>query len=260
MKEWRISQGFLAEQRETLSDREFQVLYKAEFPETSEDALINWEWIQKAQEAPKEAPKEAPGGEIIIAGCDIAEQGNDLTVVTVVAQNKENKTYRVLNISSWGKTDLMPTVAKITPILKQYKVELVRVDATGVGSGVYSRLDELLREGIVTAKVEAHKGGLSPHNDAAKIRFLNQKAESYWHLRSLFEAGKINIPVHRVLISELSKMKWELTSAEKIRIRDPGDKEGDTAENKSPDFADSLNIAVWGGGVPALMFSNVTFK
>ena len=171
--------------------------------------------------------------------------GNDLTVVTVVIRDKITSKYRVAYIDSWGKTDLMPTIGKILPIIDKFNPVKIAIDATGVGSGVYSRLEELKREGRIKANVSPFKGGLSPSREETKQRFLNAKAEAYWHLRKLFEDGKIQIPKSRELISQLSKMKWELTSSDKIRIRDPGTKEGDTAEEKSPDFSDSLNIAVW---------------
>jgi hypothetical protein len=251
LREGRISQEFLREQRETLTDREFQVLYKAEFPETSEDALINWEWIERAH---KEAGKEIIDPEVY-AGIDVAEQGNDLTVITIGRKDKEMGNWSVLAIESWGKTDLMPTVAKVVPILERYGVSLCRVDANGVGAGVYGRLEELRREGRVKSRIEPFKAGMSPHTAVAKERFINANAESFWYLRGLFEAGKITIPTHRELINQLSKMKWELTSAQKIRIRRPGEKMGDTAEAKSPDFADSLNIMCWGGGSQRLVFN-----
>ena len=97
--------------------------------------------------------------------------------------------------------------------------------------------------------VEAHKGGLSPSTSVAKERFLNCKAESYWHLRKLFEDGKMSILSHRDLVKQLALMRWEMTSSEKIKIVDPSE--------KSPDFSDSLNIAVWVGGKPSLVFGNL---
>jgi hypothetical protein len=240
LNEGRITIEFLNEQRSQLTDREFQILYKAEFPETSEDALIDWKWIEHAYKTPMEIEGT------IIMGADIAEQGNDWTVVTIAIKDNLNR-YKVIDVQSWGKTDLMPTVGKIMPLINKYKPKRINIDATGVGSGVYSRLEELKAEGRLDATINAFKGGMSPDQEENKERFLNIKAESYWHTRKLFEENKISIPQNRELISQLSKMKWELTSSEKIRIRDPGTKEGDTSEEKSPDFSDSLNICLWEG-------------
>jgi hypothetical protein len=261
LPEGRTTQAFIDEQQSILTDREFKVLYEADFPSTAEDALIEWEWIDDATRLihPPATIKET------VIGVDVAEQGNDLTVVTVVEKDKTLNTYKVLSIQSWGKTDLMPTVAKLLPIVDTFKPTLIRVDATGVGSGVYSRLAELHGENRILCRIDAHKGGVASTSHTFKERFINVKAESYWHLRKLFEDHKITIPNHRELLNQLSKMKWELTSSEKIRIRDPGTKEGDVAEEKSPDYADSLNIACYGGGT-ALVFgvlntpNNVTIQ
>jgi hypothetical protein len=242
LAEGRISQEFLDEQRSQLSEREFQVLYEAVFPETSTDALIDWNWIERAF---KTAPDAFASAIEVVAGVDVAEQGNDLTVISIGTKDTALNRYRVEKIESWGKLDLMPTVGRLIPLLNEFKVERVAIDATGIGSGVYSRLEELKREGKISCRVEAFKGGMSPSSEQSKERFLNLKAEAYWHLRKLFEENKIFIPKHSVLTGQLSKMKWELTSSEKIRIRDPGTKEGDSAEEKSPDFSDSLNIMCW---------------
>lgn len=255
LKEGRITQTFLDEQKQTLGEDSlfYKVLYRAEFPETSADALIDWKWIQAAQK-----PSEVTGE--IVAGADIAEQGDDLTVVTIGIKDKETGRIKVTHIESWGKTDLMPGVAKLLPILEQHKVTRITIDANGVGSGFYSRLDELKREGKLKCKIIAYKGGLASDTDEKKDKYINIKAESYWTLRSLFEAGKIFIPNHSTLIKQLSQMKWERTTAMKIRIRDPGDKEGDTAENKSPDFSDSLNLMNWEGSKAPVSFGFVNLS
>lgn len=254
LKEGRVSESFIEEQKATLTDVEFEILYKAEFPLSAIDSLISWEWIDAASKK-----TEMFAGEVI-AGLDVAEMGMDLTVITIGIREKATGRYRVIFVDSWSKIDLMPTVAKTLPLLQQHGVSKIMVDATGVGSGVYSRLEELKREGKIGCRVEAFKGGLSPEKELERERFLNLKAQSYWHLRKLFEDGKVQIPKHREMISQLSKQKWELTSSEKIRIRDAGEKEGDTAERKSPDFADSLNLMCWEGTRSALIFANVGFK
>jgi hypothetical protein len=278
LAEGRVTQDFIEEQKSQLTGREFQVLYDANFPDSSEDQLIDWAWINgsigkifappdEILPIPEVVPKSATTTsnplvkkvvdmeipevplKVMRIGVDVAERGNDLTVVTVAEKDTRLNNYTVKAIYSWGKCDLMPTVGKIMPILQKWQTPhtLVNVDANGVGSGVYSRLDELRREKKLTCEIRAFKGGMSCTNDEKKQRFLNLKAESYWHLRKIFEDGKISIPENKDLISQLNKMKWELTSSEKIRIRDPGTKTGDTAEEKSPDYADSLNLCVFPG-------------
>jgi len=49
-EEERISRQFLEEQRADLTPIEFRILYEAEFPDETEDALLKWKWIKDAVE------------------------------------------------------------------------------------------------------------------------------------------------------------------------------------------------------------------
>jgi hypothetical protein len=249
LEEGRITKEFLEEQRGQLTPREFQVLYDANFPETAEDQLIDWDWIERATKQQFDFKGQ------IWAGLDVAEQGNDSTVFTVGFYDKEFHRFRILAIEHWEKQDLMPTVGKVLALIDKWNVNRIQVDANGIGNGVYSRLQELRFEGRIKCDVIAFKGGMSADSDRDKERFLNIKAQAYWQLRSLFEEGKIGILNDRQLVFQLNHQKWELTSAMKIRIRDAGEKEGDTAEKKSPDFADSLNLMCFEGKTPFMMAS-----
>ena len=108
------------------------------------------------------------------------------------------------------------------------KSDILNVDSIGVGAGVYSRLKELGYRAVSVRVSQA------PTRDSE--RYLNQKAQRYWLLRSLFEENMIEIPNNHNLVSELSKMRYEFTSTGKIRIIDP--------EQKSPDFADAIMLCL----------------
>jgi phage terminase large subunit len=181
-------------------------------------------------------------------------------VVTVGFFDKTSGKYDVSDVFSWSQVETMVSVGKIVEIIKSKNVNRITVDSSGIGAGVYSRLQELKSEGAINCSVVEYRGGRTPSSPEAQRRFLNEKAEAYFHLRDLFEKKLIRIPKHGVLIGQLGSMKWELTSSMKVRIRDPGTMEGDTAEEKSPDFADSLCYLVWGGGVPPLFFGSLDVK
>jgi len=217
LKEGRITQQYVEEQRSLLTDIEFTILYKAEFPEDAEDTLIKWEWINAARKKnfDFDAPQE-------IAGLDVAEMGVDLTVLTK-ALTEKNK-YRIINIKSWGKKDTMQTVGMVLPEID--KKTNIQVDEIGVGKGVADRLREL------NYRCTGIKVGRSAITE--KDRFLNQKSEFYWTMRKAFEEGRVSIPSNNKLIEQLRKMRYEITSAGKIHILDP--------QSKSPDFADSLML------------------
>jgi hypothetical protein len=219
--EGRIDENFLSEQRSILSDNEFKVLYEAEFPMSGEDALIRWDWIQRSF-----VDGPVPDGDVFF-GVDVAEAGNDLSVCTQVV--KCDGVYWVKAIDFWRKVDTMDTAKMVEELVSVDGYNKVFVDAIGVGKGV---ADSLVERGV---KVVPVKVGMAPVRE--RERFLNQKAEFYWKLRTLFEDGSIRLlgcKNRERLVNELLMMKYELTSNGKIRIVDP--------EQKSPDFADSLML------------------
>jgi hypothetical protein len=65
----------------------------------------------------------------------------------------------------------------------------------------------------------------------------------------LFEQDLISIPNDSKLISQLSQMRYQFTSAGKIQIIDP--------ENKSPDYADSLMLTISAHGNPEVLVGKI---
>jgi len=230
LSEKRISQDFIDEQKSILTDREFGILYRAEFPEESEDQLIHWSWIQEAIKSEKKLIGE------VVAGADIAEKGNDTTVLTIGIKDKLTGEYETTKIMHWDQAETMTTVGRIAEAIKEMGIKRITVDSSGIGAGVYSRLQELRSEKVINCIVKDYRGGKSPSNKASQARYLNQKAEAYFNLRELFEKKKIKLIKDNKLVDELTKMKWELTSSMKIKILDPGTSAEDTAEEKSPDY------------------------
>jgi len=153
----------------------------------------------------------------------------------------------------WDQAETMTTVGRIAEAIKEMGIKRIRVDSSGIGAGVYSRLQELRSEKVINCIVKDYRGGKSPTNKASQARYLNQKAEAYFNLRELFEKKKIKIIKENMLIDQLTKMKWELTSSMKIKILDPGTSAEDTAEEKSPDYSDSLCYMCWEGGTPSMV-------
>ena len=277
LAEGRISQEFLEEQRKILTKNEFMILYEAQFPEESEDALLRTVWIEEALkrrfdwDAPFRKEQElrallqariaAGEGESslvpvleklgygasaayemvlnvkqkarqelikvpkVVMGVDVAEMGLDSTVITV-ARAFEGR-LELIDVQWWDKKDTMVTAGKVDELAKKYKPGVINVDATGVGSGVAARLQEL------GWNARAIKVGASATNDRNKARFSNLKAEYFWRMRDLFEQGQIAIVSKGKLVEQLALMRYEVGSTAKIRIVDP---------DKSPDFADSLML------------------
>lgn len=260
VKEGRFSQDYIDEQQEILTAREFKILYEAKFPEESEDQLIMYDWIQDAITKPN---NNLTGQ--LICGVDVARSGMDSTVFTYGVKTKEN-TYHVTGIKRYDQQDTMQTVSKLLQLHKDQQFDRITIDAGGLGAGVYDRLIELKQEHKLQCRIISYEGGRSSSQDfkhktkkvkQIRTRFLNIKSEAYFRLRSFFEESRIKIIKHHTLVDQLNKMKWGLTSSEKIRIYDPGTKSGDTAEEKSPDYADSLCYFCWEGRKTGLVFGNL---
>ncbi len=122
----------------------------------------------------------------------------------------------------------MATANRVSLIVP--KTENLNVDSIGAGAGVHSRLFELGH------KANSILVSMAPTNEMD--RYLNQKSQRWWHIRTLFEQDLISIPNNPKLISQLSQMRYEFTTTGKIKIVDP--------EGKSPDYADSLMLTLIG--------------
>ena len=198
----------------------------AEFPEEAEDTLILLSWVEAAIE--RELKAEGPKG----LGVDVAgrEPGNDWTVLTAIQGGK------VLEIIGYQGKDTMETAGRTMRMMNKWDIPsyCVCVDDTGVGNGV---TDKLNQEGFK----------INPINNANKADkpelFNNISSEMHWEMRKLFEKGLIDIPDNPQLISQLPARKYEVPSG-KIKIESKKDML--TRQLKSPDFADSLVLAIKG--------------
>jgi hypothetical protein len=133
----------------------------------------------------------------------------------------------------------MPTANHVSLIVP--KAEQINVDSIGVGAGVYSRLLELGHK-AVSVRVS-----MAPTSEAN--RYINQKSQRWWRLRTIFENDLISIPNNPKLISQLSQMRYQFTTAGKIQIIDP--------DGKSPDYADSLMLTISAHGSPEVLLGKI---
>lgn len=195
-----------------------------EFPEISDDTLIQPKWIAAAQERSIERDHKPR------IGADIARMGTDESVVF----QREGGWARA--IWSAHKMDTMTTTGHLVKLfIEANKASsgehvVMQVDADGLGAGVYDRMVELNHE------VCEFRGGMAAIDSD---RFLNRRAECYWMLRERFERGEMDIdPDDDLLASQLGSIKWALTSRGQIKIESKDDmrKRG----MPSPDRADAL--------------------
>jgi hypothetical protein len=156
----------------------------------------------------------------------VARFGQDETVIV----HRQGMVARLHKITH--QEDTMVTTGRIIQALRDTNATEARIDADGLGAGVYDRLHEQkypakeMRSGFKAIDSE---------------QFLNTRAEWYWNLRKLFEAKEIDIGTDEDLASQLSKLKYKITSKGQIQIESK--EEMKRRGLRSPDRADALMLA-----------------
>lgn len=78
---------------------------------------------------------------VIRLGCDISRLGSDDTCVVLYEGNPAKGEAKLQLIDKWGSSDLVTTAKRIHELAKQYGATEVRVDANGIGGGVFDNLN-----------------------------------------------------------------------------------------------------------------------
>ena len=201
-----------------------------DFWEQGTDNIIPLSWIMSAVNA--EVDNNGPWE----FGQDVARFGDDRSVLT----EKKGKTIYPQQV--WGKKDTMETVGIIAnAMLRRYiyvestvALAVIKVDADGIGSGVFDRLAEL---GYAVYGLMSAKRAI---ND---VRFYNYRSEMWFHARAVFkrqydEGNVLSIPDDDELIEELSGMKYKIHSDGR-EIAEPKE-DYKKRSGKSPDKGDSF--------------------
>lgn len=231
VREGRFTKEQVEQARAELAPVRFKVLMEAEFPDTIEQGLFNFSWIKDALARSFDFDE---GDGVSIWGLDVADQGNDLTVLTKTIQKGEY--IRVTDIYSWNKKDPTETTEKVKELMPP--TDEIHIDTVGVGSGVHSNLKHSPWNDL--GDVQGINGGSSPRKQH-KDEFANLLAKRYWNLREVFQKGLISIELDpssndlETLTTQLKSIQWENKGSGKKAIIKP---------DKSPDHADSLMYAL----------------
>lgn len=194
----------------------------AEFPLTSDDNLIQVKWINEAIERDLSGFAFVEQGK---ASMDVARSGPDESTLGWWRSG----VFRIIK-SQRGVGDTMILVGWLSKFFADHPAARGIVDADGLGSGVFDRAREL------SLPISAFYAGRRAFN---KKKFVNRRSEQWWGVRTLFEAGLVDIdPEDEVLQSQLGSIKWSLDSAGRISVETK--KEMKARGLPSPDRADTL--------------------
>jgi len=210
-----------------------------EFPDQGEESLIARSWLDAAADRHEAGAFNQEAQTEAVVAIDPARYGPDSTVLAV------RRGPRLGRLAEWRGVSTMETVGKIEEELRKEYVRpnpqqawepeawgMVVVDVVGLGAGVLDRLEE---KGFRT---HPYNGGTFGGKQA---KFLNLRAESYWHLRTLLEEGKIALPRDPALFQELLALRWRPTSDGKVRMEAKIELKGRLG--RSPDRADAVVMA-----------------
>lgn len=193
----------------------------AEFPDASEDTLIPWGAITRAQQRAMDS-REVP-----ILSVDVARYGSDETVVG----ERRGPIFRVR--STHARTSTTETTGLAIAALRDTGACEVRVDGDGIGGGV---VDELAEQDQPVVEMRSGLAALDAD------MFKNSRAEWWWGLRQRFEDDDVDVDADDdELAGQLAQMKYSYTSRGQVKVET---KEEMRARGlPSPDRADTCMLA-----------------
>jgi hypothetical protein len=216
----------------------FRVKVLGLFPKVSEDVLIPYEWIERANLRWKQKVESGykPRTQALV-GMDVAGMGRDSSVLCPRYRNFVSK-FDVHQ--SGGKADHMHVAGMGANYLRAHKKTLLFIDTIGEGAGVYSRLEELgFDERIYSAKNSESAKGL--HDVTGEYTFANMRAYLMWCVRDwLNPKNGFNacLPPCDQFAEEATSTKWKFLSSGSIIIEPKEDIKAKIG--RSPDYMDAL--------------------
>lgn len=184
--------------------------------QSSESSFINSVYVREARKANLE-----PVG-AVVCGVDPAAGGKDSTAI-VIRQGR-----KVLEARRFKHPDLMAVVGRCVDVLNEYQIDMMFVDAVGLGLGVHSRLVEM---GYGDRVIDVKASRRADEPDA----YVNKRAEMWDRMAQWFDDGA-DIPNNDIFESDLLSLKAEYDSSRRLKMQSK------QALKHSPDLADALSF------------------
>ena len=202
----------------------YQIKVKGEFPTAGEALLIPPSYLDEME---NNKPNDVKGFPIEF-GLDVGR--SNAASVLCIRQG--------LNVLKWDErrkkgrvTDTNEICGWVVGYINEFDPSAVKVDAIGIGAGVYDNL-KLIYGNMIVAVI-----GSQSAEDEFRDRYLNLRAQGYWELREKIPHIYGKTWPDRV-ISELGNIHTKSTTNAKIKIES---KEEMLARSmKSPDYADAM--------------------
>lgn len=207
-----VDDGFVEEQRSTLSELEYRQEIEGEFVEAA-DTFFPRELVAGAIDP----DATFRGRNSVTLGVDLARHGHDRTVILPV--DGDGVVGPIHRSTDWS---LSEGAARVASLVEEYDVKRVVVDETGVGAGAV----EMLEADVGRALVEG-------------VKFtIDRKQSLYNSLKAALDEGNVTLPDDRLLRQELTDLEYEMTRGGKTKIGHP--------DGGHDDHPDALALAVDG--------------
>lgn len=230
----------------------FQSKVLGEFPDVDDSTIIQLGDVEAAQ-ARTHLPKAKKP--IRFIGVDVARYGDDKTVFTELTETVHTRTKSIV------KRDTMHVTGELVNFIKDdYDGEdiIVCIDATGIGSGVYDRINEMIKTNDKEANlpktlrvIEIHFGASvsqlqrgdkpTPKEELEQATYANLKALMFFDLANALKT-ELRLRKEAIYQLELPTIKYKFNSTGKTLVESKEDYKKRTGK-KSPDHADSLALA-----------------
>lgn len=207
-----------------------RVRVRGVFPQAGSMQLISSDVVEGARSRECEALENEP----IVLGVDVARGGDDESVIAV-RQGRDGHSrpwmrYRV--------RDTMALASEVHRVASLYRADAVFVDATGIGAGVYDRLNQLrMPNGCQVYEINFAQRADSEWLSNG-IKAANKRAEMWWNMAEWLKRG--SIPDDQVIEDDLigTEYGFDRNNAVLLEKKDDMKKRG----LASPDNGDALAL------------------
>lgn len=208
----------------------FDYMVLGKYPAKGSNQLISRDWIDRArvrwEQWVNERGEVPPSGTVPVLGLDVAEFGDDSNVACLRYGGWVPK------MQTWSGVDILVTADRGVQIYKDNNVEIVQVDATGVGSGVGPAMRRK------KCSVRDVKVASSPTEKSEHGEFNILRDQLCWACREWLRTDNTSmIPPDEKLIEELMTLTYEIKKGKiHVKSKDKIKKE----IKRSPDRMDAL--------------------
>lgn len=215
------------------------------FPDSNAQGLIPLGWVEQSMARWRDwRDAGSPALDVVerhILGCDVADQGEDSTVVAF------REGHIVRELRKYRMSDTMETTGYVKAAMSSRPGSLAIVDSIGVGAGVLSRLREQKIRAIGFVASGSAKG---LKDRTGEFKFTNLRSAAWWRLRELLDPSQpggsnIMLPDSEILKGDLTSPHWKVLSGGAIQVESKDDIR--KRLGRSTDEGDSVVMCFWQG-------------